>query len=544
MAKLTDYIDPATLQQLQDAFSRVAGTSLRVLDGDGEPVAEPSPAHEPAEQTSAVGRFFSEGIFGGKTTEAKSAGASSGPPVEAAILVGHAAVGRVAAPKAGRTPKPALEATVRLAANVFGRLCDRERQLHTRVEELATLYHLAEEFAAQADLQTVLDRVAQTVVQVLQAKACSIRLLSDNREELRVKAVAGFSAEYLGKGPILLTESQIDQEVLAAGKPFYVPDERTDPRVLYPAEARREGLVSALCAPLLYRGRAEGIIHVYTGEVHVFDWFEVSLLEAIAAQAAAAIVSARLHDEAVRGAEMQRQLRLAGEVQRRMIPPEGPRVPGFDIAATYVPCFELGGDFYDFIDLPPDNLGVAVCDVVGKGVRASLLMATIRASLRAHAKNVYSMSTVLAEVNANLCADTLTSDFATLFYGVIDYRQRRITYANAGHTPPLLFRGGEVCHLTTGGGVLGIDPDARFRHENFILEPGDVILACTDGLVEAMNFDDEAFGRERTEAAALAAIEAGRTADGIVKHVLWEMRRFAGLQTRFDDLTIIAVKVL
>ena len=226
-----------------------------------------------------------------------------------------------------------------------------------------------------------------------------------------------------------------------------------------------------------------------------------------------------------------------------MIPAEPPEYPGLDIATIYVPCFQLGGDFYDFLDLPPNNMGLAVCDVVGKGVRASLLMASIRASLRAHAANVYDMSHVLAKVNRDLCADTLLADFATLFYGVIEVNTLRFTYANAGHMPPMLFRGGKVCHLRTGGGVLGIDPEKHWRHEVMTFNKGDVLLAFTDGLVEAMNFQDEQFGLRRIEAAALTAIGQDCSADAIAKHVLWEMRRFAGLQKRMDDITIVAIKV-
>jgi sigma-B regulation protein RsbU (phosphoserine phosphatase) len=185
-----------------------------------------------------------------------------------------------------------------------------------------------------------------------------------------------------------------------------------------------------------------------------------------------------------------------------------------------------------------------VCDVVGKGVRASLLMASVRASLRAHARNVYHLSEVLAEVNRDLCADTLTSDFATLFYGVIDLTTRRLTYANAGHVQPLLIRDGEIQRLSTGGGVLGVDDEATWDNDVVSLQSGDVVMAYTDGLSEAMNFDDVAFGTHRVERAALAAAGQDHSADGIVKHVLWEMRRFAGLQKRFDDLSVVVIRVL
>jgi len=321
-------------------------------------------------------------------------------------------------------------------------------------------------------------------------------------------------------------------------------DMRDDPRVLYPAEAEREGIVSGICAPMNYRGRCVGVLRVYMGELHDFDWYERSMLQAVAAQAAAAIENARLDEEAERGAELQRAMKMAAEVQRRMFPAEDPKAPGLDIHGTYIPSLALGGDFYDFHDFQGGNLGVAVCDVVGKGVRASLLMASIRASLRAHATNIYELSEVISRVNRDLCADTMMSDFATLFYGVIDTRNRRFTYANCGHTPPLLVRGGQCCHLTTGGGVLGIDPAFTWRHDNMTLKSGDVVLIFTDGLNEAMNFHDEEFGMARVEAAAIEATRPGQTAAGICRHVLWRMRQFTGLQTRLDDLTLVALRVL
>jgi sigma-B regulation protein RsbU (phosphoserine phosphatase) len=314
--------------------------------------------------------------------------------------------------------------------------------------------------------------------------------------------------------------------------------------VLYPAEARVEGIASSLCAPMIYSGQVEGILRVYTGQVHRFNWFETALLEAIAAQAAAAIVNARLYEEALKGEHMQRQLTLAGEVQREMIPSEPPSIPGYDIGAVYVPSYELSGDFYDFIALPEGNVGLAVADIVGKGVRASLLMASIRASLRAHAVNIYDMTTVMGKVNRDLCADSIISDFATLFYGVLDTQARKLTYSNAGHTPPILVRDGHTLRLTTGGTVLGIESGIRYSTEAFDLKSGDVILAYTDGLPEAMNFHDECFGNDRVADALKEAVSLGLSAEGIVRHVLWIMRKFAGLQRRFDDLTLVAVRVL
>jgi sigma-B regulation protein RsbU (phosphoserine phosphatase) len=171
-------------------------------------------------------------------------------------------------------------------------------------------------------------------------------------------------------------------------------------------------------------------------------------------------------------------------------------------------------------------------------------MASIRASLRAHATNIYDMSTVMRKVNRDLCADSLISDFATMFYGVLDTQSQRLTYSNAGHTPPILVRNGHTLRLTTGGTVLGIESGIRYSTEAFDLKSGDVILAYTDGLPEATNFRDECFGNERVADALAEAVEMDLSGEGIVRHVLWMMRKFAGLQRRFDDLTLVAVRVL
>ncbi len=549
MAAVTDYLAQESLQRIQDEFVSVLRIPLRICLPDGRPVTK----------ASAVWR----GPPGPTRAEAGERepdfADACGPVARADVLIRleGQVLGRIvvrppgsdwaaplpAEPGAPEAPPRALR-LLRLMANVIARRWNRQKLLRSRIAELAAMYRLTAEFTGRRDLQSVLELVTRTVVELFGAKACTIRLLNESQTELVVKAVAGLSPRYLTKGPILLSKSQIDREVVAHGRTVYIPDLRSDPRVLYPGEADEEGIVSGLCAPLSYKGRCEGVIRIYTGEPHDFDWYERSLLRALAAQAAAAIVNTRLYEQAVRGANLRRHVSMAAEVQRRMFPAGMPELPGFDIHAVYEPTFELSGDFYDFHQFEQDNLGVGVCDVVGKGVRASLLMASIRASLRAHASNIYDMSEVLARVNRDLCADTAIRDFATLFYGVIDARGRRFTYANAGHTPPLLVRDGQCCHLTTGGGVVGIDPGFSWRHDTMAFAPGDVVAIFTDGLTEALNFQDEGFGMARVERAAVAAVADRCSAAGVARRVLWELRRFTGLRTRLDDLTLVVIQVL
>ena len=320
-----------------------------------------------------------------------------------------------------------------------------------------------------------------------------------------------------------------------------ITDAPTDPRTSYPQQARKEGIVSGLVCGMIYRGKPVGVLRVYTGEPHVFSASEESLLQAVASQAAAAIVNARLFAEALEAERYERQLAYAGEVQRRMIPSAPPCCERIEIGAVYRPTFQVGGDFYDFIVLPKENLGIAIADVSGKGVPASLQMASVRSALRVNAYHTYDIDRVLTEVNQLLCRDTTVGEIATVFYGVIAPGVGRLTYCNAGHDPPMLLRKNEVQYLEAGGMVLGVDPDATFDRGIIHLEPGDVLLLYTDGAVEAMNFADEPFGRKRlTDSFRRYADQPAQRA---TENILWDIRRFRGLADRMDDLTLVVLKI-
>ncbi|HSV13436.1 MAG TPA: PP2C family protein-serine/threonine phosphatase [Tepidisphaeraceae bacterium] len=231
---------------------------------------------------------------------------------------------------------------------------------------------------------------------------------------------------------------------------------------------------------------------------------------------------------------------MAADVQQRMIPQEPPKVPGIDLAAVYVPCFELGGDFYDFIPLQGDNTGLAVADVAGKGVPASLIMASVRAALRAHVDNVYYLYEVIRRINVMVYRDTKPSEFVTLFYGVLDARSKRFTYCNAGHPPGLLLREGKVIELASDNMVLGVDPNEEYKQSIIDLKSGDILLLYTDGLPDAMNFKQETFGRQRL---AEAFKKGGETAEIVSQNILWELRKFVGMSKRTDDVTMIVARV-
>ncbi|MBL4700597.1 MAG: SpoIIE family protein phosphatase, partial [Phycisphaeraceae bacterium] len=422
------------------------------------------------------------------------------------------------------------------------RQLESEKQvLVQRVAEANVLYTLSALLTGRLSLDELLNGAAAMSVKVLNVKASSVRLLSEDGSALIPKAVCNLTTQYLKKGPIPLCDSAMARRVLK-GEVVYVEDLRTDPDTLYREGVLLEGIVSMLSAPMSYNGRPIGTIRVYTSELRHFSESEQELLKAIGHMMAAAIEHARLEVAEHKQQKVDRQLQLAADVQRRMMPSKMPTMPPFDIAARYEASLELGGDFYDFIGLE-NNLGIVVGDVVGKGVAASLLMASVRSSLRAFTQDIYDLDQVMGRVNRAMERDTLDNEFATLFYGVFSPQFSRLTYCNGGHEPPMLLRDGELILLDIGGMIIGVDAQQEYEKSIIDLIPGDYLLMYTDGLTEAFNYADEQFGRERIESALRECAHEGMNAQTSLKHILWELRNFTGLRSPVDDTTIVMIRV-
>ncbi|NIA06187.1 MAG: SpoIIE family protein phosphatase [Actinobacteria bacterium] len=584
--KLTDFIDREALQEIQESFSAVSNTAVSFRDPQGKLIIEPS---RPGNFCQLIRSSESGAKACAASNRAAAKTAGLGP---AQARKCHAGLYQYAAPIVledkrlgtivmGDRPKKALtkeqirkltekyglkekeladaaaslalwsdkqmRACIRLLSvlgNSITRICYQEHVLRERLGELGTLYDLTGQLSGTRELGETLNGLAKSIVRLTNAKACSLRILNRQTNELEIKARHGFSKGYLKKGPVKLDQSKIDMAALE-GEPVYIADMANDPRVMYRQHAKTEGLASGLALGMVCKGQAIGVIHLYTAKKHKFSRFELALLRAEASVAAAAIENARLYNESLQARDMERQLRLAAAVQRQMIPQKAPQRKGLDLAGIYVPCLELAGDFYDYLDLPEGNLGIAVADVAGKGVAASLRMASTRATLRAQVNKVFEISEIMRSVNEAFCLDVdpddMVTPFVSMFYGVLDTTNRRLTYANAGHEPPLLLRDGKVVHLAEGGPVLGIDLASAYYQDAVDLQAGDVMVICTDGLIEACNFQAEQFGSKRVLKAAKAKVQD--SAKHIAKHILWEMRRFTGLTERMDDITIVVAKI-
>jgi sigma-B regulation protein RsbU (phosphoserine phosphatase) len=237
---------------------------------------------------------------------------------------------------------------------------------------------------------------------------------------------------------------------------------------------------------------------------------------------------------------------MAAEVQRRLLPPQAPRSEAATFAAFTLPARAIGGDYYDFLDLEGEQIGIAVADVSGKGISAALIMSVVQASLRViSSQRVSCLSELVAQMNRFLYQSTGANKYATFFYAQLDDRCQRLRYVNGGHNPPYLVRcahgTSEIIELNVGGTVLGLFPEVEFQEADIDLRAGDLLVAFTDGVTEALNSAGEEFGEQRLKGVLRAAI--GAQAEEVSRTLADTMREWVGKAEQHDDLTFVVVAV-
>ena len=234
-------------------------------------------------------------------------------------------------------------------------------------------------------------------------------------------------------------------------------------------------------------------------------------------------------------------LRTASAIQQHLLPQLEPKLAGFDISGLLESSMSISGDFYDFVPLGDNRLGIVIADVRGKGIPAALLMVMIRTSLRLVCREDISPSSVLKRVNDLLVIDTAPDFFATIVYGILDPKSMTFTYSNAGHCYPMLLRGEKIEELQTGGMILGCFGFAEFETETIELESGNKILFYTDGLTEAeFEAEGEFYGEERLE--QVFKKNSNLPADELCKKIREDLFGFCGTNQQKDDITIVAIK--
>jgi len=305
-----------------------------------------------------------------------------------------------------------------------------------------------------------------------------------------------------------------------------------------------EGVGTRMGAPLIYHGAHYGVVYVESKQAG-FRQEDVDLLQAIATQAGLAIHATRVAAQLLRREKLERDLRVARQIQRSLLPANVPQVVGLDFAVHYEPAYQIGGDFYDFIWHDPAHLGLAVGDVAGKAISAALYMARLTSELRSRAAIARTPARLLRRVNQEIYNLGDDGMFATLVYCIYDLENRSLVFTNAGHCVPLLRRGDRVFPLQAERAhtpPLGVTPELEAGEARVQLHSGDMLIMVSDGILEARDTKGNEYGLSRLSRRIRTA--RGTTED-VIKAILADIDSHSHDQTQGqgDDMTIVAMAI-
>ncbi len=407
---------------------------------------------------------------------------------------------------------------------------------------LALLYEVSREVTSILDREELLSRVAERIKKIVKYDVFSVMLWNEQSQHLESvfamrcgDSIAARTRVPLHKG---LTGSAAGER-----RVLRVNDVTEDPRYLH----CDSGVVarSELVVPLLLCDRLIGVLDLESSEPHAFTLEHERMLSTLGSYVAVALENARLYQEA---RESERRLRseldTAREIQRQLLPTGAREVPGLDLAAGYVPARELGGDFYDFLPYGEGRLALALGDVSGKGTAAalygSLAIGTVREIV---VERTYEPASMLALLNQRLHGARLDSRFIAMLFAVYDASTRRLTLSNAGGPYPLLVRDGHVISIRLEGVPLGLLSGTQYDESSIDLQPGDVIIFASDGILESANATEEEFGLQRLSV-LLSGISPEDSARAIADRILAETDNHSGADVApHDDRTLVVLRV-
>ncbi len=336
-------------------------------------------------------------------------------------------------------------------------------------------------------------------------------------------------------------------EVWASQEPAYLPTPVQDARLARLRESGGSGTESALVAPLAYAGQKLGVLALANGPMgQPFSQQDFEVFKAIAEQSAFALYNAVVYSEVNEKKNLDRDLEIARDIQRILLPANAPDVRGFEIAGINVPARQVSGDYYDYVRIDDRHFGIVIADVSGKGVPASLIMAMCRSVLRSQAPSNPSAADVLRKVNHQLFPDMKEDMFISMAYTILDQNSGEVFFCRAGHDAPLLYSAatGKVVKVNPPGMALGVDSGAVFdrltRNTAIPMKPGDCLILYTDGVTEALDEKGGEYGFDRTIAAIQASAPEGAAA--VIKRLTDDVRSFVGNQPQNDDITLIVIR--
>jgi sigma-B regulation protein RsbU (phosphoserine phosphatase) len=414
-------------------------------------------------------------------------------------------------------------------------------RLYTRVsrqaQTLAVLNEISMELTSILDLDPLLERVGQLLRRLIDYQMFTIMLLDAAGDTLITRYAWRFGYAHAPRRRIPITAGLVGASV-REWRIINVPDVRKDPRYLEMNPETR----SELIVPLFYKGRIIGVLDLEHTRPGFFNEEHERTLTTMAAQVAIAIENARLYQAVTRQEQqLERDIAMAREVQLRLLPSSAPGHAHADMAVRFLPARTIGGDLYDFLEYSPHQTAIVLGDVSGKAAPAALFAALVSGIMRSSANQRLNPAAMLAMLNDALQERRLESQYVTMLFALWNDENQTLRLANSGAVQPIFCRGGESSPIRAEGFPLGMFPDVVYEEFSIATQPGDVVVFVSDGILDAENDHGEMFGEERLASILCGSRERG--AAHIAEAILAEVSRFQNGHDRFDDETIIVVKV-
>ena len=445
------------------------------------------------------------------------------------------------------------EATIALASGdrttsglleaIEGARSKPEKTVAQRVERegdlLALISKVGITLLASSTLDETLEQIVSLVFEAVPADRCLLMMRDEGSEEMRV-AVARLRDRVGEVGEIRVSRNVMD-EVVIRGKSVLTSDAQHDPRFASGTMVL-QGVRSVLAVPLGVSEKVFGIIYADSPIAEGrFTEDHLKVLTTLASVAAIRVENARLTEARFQQERLERELQLAMEIQQRFQPTASPQIPGYEFQGISFPCYEIGGDYYDFIQRDDGRLVIALGDVSGKGTAAALLMSSLHAAIHAQTGSHDTIVETISAVNKYLAENIPPNRFVTLFYAELDPESGAVSFLNAGHNPPLIVHAaGTVEQLASGGLPLGIRADADYREGRTHMQRGDVLVIYSDGVTEAASPTGEEFGPTRLYEVVSRNVDA--SAAGIRDRIESALTKFSQGTKAADDITLVIVK--
>ncbi len=454
----------------------------------------------------------------------------------------------------------------------FQRIEQLNLDLESKAREYETLYRQERRRAIQLglisevsrEISSILeiDRLLDTVVQLIRASFdydwVSISLIEQKRESgVKILTCVASSGNFAEKGsPVgtqsLLSDPGVNLRVARTGQPALVKDVTQD--VDYVALPGFEGAASELTVPLSTQEGVVGVLDLVSRRLNAFDIDDLTTMQSLAGQIAVAIENAHLYQTQAKQERLKQELLIAYNIQANLLPQKSPATPGLNIYGYSIPAQEVGGDFFNYVRKGDKNLGVAVGDISGKGLPASLFMAVSITALRAQAPHYQNASSLLESLNVLLYPQLRANRMnAAVLYAQFDLEKNLFLVSNAGLIAPIIVstaQNEDTCsqrsctgsYLDVGGLPLGAIPNAHYHQQSVSIQPGDLIVICSDGIVEAMNPERELYGFTQLLDTISQGRASGMGVEEIVESTLNNVAHFTDGALQHDDMTIVAIE--